>query len=176
MPLQSLPAIIDVEASGFGRGSYPIEIGVALENGTTACFLIHPQPQWTSWDQEAERVHGISRRQLLEHGRPAAEVAAALNHLLHGKTLYTDAWAYDNSWIGKLFDAVDDHPRFRLRSLLDLLDEHQLRFWQQTRNRLSDEQSGQRHRASSDARLIQRTFEISYAEAYGQKAVTLPAP
>ena len=36
------PIIIDIEASGFGRGSYPIEVGLVLPDGTPHCFLIAP--------------------------------------------------------------------------------------------------------------------------------------
>ena len=28
------PIVIDVEASGFGKGSYPIEVGVVLPDGS----------------------------------------------------------------------------------------------------------------------------------------------
>ena len=31
----TLPAVLDVEASGFGAGSYPIEVGIAMPDGTT---------------------------------------------------------------------------------------------------------------------------------------------
>ena len=34
------PDIIDIEASGFGPDSYPIEIGVALSSGEKYCSLI----------------------------------------------------------------------------------------------------------------------------------------
>tara|TARA_B100000809_G_scaffold12879_1_gene11818 strand:- start:1149 stop:1406 length:258 start_codon:yes stop_codon:yes gene_type:complete len=36
------PFIIDVEASGFGAESYPIEIGIALAEGSKYCALIIP--------------------------------------------------------------------------------------------------------------------------------------
>ena len=55
------PIIIDVEASGFGNGSYPIEVGVALDDDTKFCSLIHPAPEWDHWDDEAEKVHRIAR-------------------------------------------------------------------------------------------------------------------
>jgi hypothetical protein len=47
MPSAECPLIIDVEASGFGGTSYPIEIGVALDYGHKYCTLIHPEPGWT---------------------------------------------------------------------------------------------------------------------------------
>ena len=46
------PYIIDVEASGFGNGSYPIEVGVVLNNGEKFCTLIVPAANWTHWDEE----------------------------------------------------------------------------------------------------------------------------
>ena len=75
----SVPAFIDVEASGLGRGSYPIEIGISLASGDRHCWLIRPPAHWTHWDPGAEAVHHISRARLIERGRPAEEVAAELN-------------------------------------------------------------------------------------------------
>ena len=37
------PLIIDVEASGFGPTSYPIEIGLALDDGHKYCILVHQE-------------------------------------------------------------------------------------------------------------------------------------
>ena len=62
--LDTVPPIIDLEASGFGRGSYPIEVGFALENREIYSFLIKPEADWTHWSEEAEEIHGISREQL----------------------------------------------------------------------------------------------------------------
>ncbi len=157
----SLPIIIDVEASGFGRGSYPIEIGLAMADGVTSrCFLITPLPEWQHWDEAAERVHGISRETLVRHGKPALWVADHLNQLLWGQTVCSDAWAHDSSWIGKLYDAVGSHPRFRIATLREQLSGEQLQFWQQARAELTRLHQ-QRHRASTDARLIQQTFALS---------------
>jgi hypothetical protein len=36
---QRTPIIIDVEASGFGGHSYPIEVGVALDVGAERLFI-----------------------------------------------------------------------------------------------------------------------------------------
>jgi len=55
------PFIIDVEASGFGPMSYPIEIGIAMESGKRYSILILPADEWTYWDEEAEKVHLITR-------------------------------------------------------------------------------------------------------------------
>ena len=43
------PLIIDVEASGFGPLSYPIEVGLALSAGEKYCSLILPAADWTHY-------------------------------------------------------------------------------------------------------------------------------
>ena len=49
----SVPPIIDLEASGFGRGSYPIEVGYALEDRQTVSYLVKPASDWQHWSEEA---------------------------------------------------------------------------------------------------------------------------
>jgi hypothetical protein len=158
------PTIIDVEASGFGRGSYPIEIGVALPDRTSHCFLIAREPDWTAWDLEAEALHGISREALEEHGRPARVVALRLNELLSGHVVYSDAWGFDVSWLGKLFDAVDLPQGFRLAAISELFDGIHYERWSATKARVVEELDLRRHRASGDARILQETLRRLRAE------------
>ena len=73
------PAVLDVEASGFGRHSYPVEVGYVLPDGSTFCTLIRPEPEWTHWDPEAERLHHITRELALLRGKPVAEVVRLLD-------------------------------------------------------------------------------------------------
>jgi len=47
-------AILDVEASGFGAGSYPIEVGYVFGDGRSYCTLIRPVSSWTHWDAKAK--------------------------------------------------------------------------------------------------------------------------
>ena len=108
------PPIIDLEASGFGRGSYPIEVGIALENRDIHSFLIKPESDWTHWSDEAELIHGISREQLQAEGMCIEDIALTLNDMLRGQTLYSDAWSFDSSWIGRLFDSAGIVQRLSL--------------------------------------------------------------
>lgn len=156
-----IPAIVDVEASGFGAGSYPIEVGVVLSNKSIHCFLIKPEDSWVHWDKSAEALHGISREMLIKNGRPIREVADALNRLLVGQTVYSDAWGYDSSWLGKLYDAADMLQGFRLETLRAILSEQQMVVWERVRLEVLDELNLKRHRASADARIIQVTYERS---------------
>ncbi|MBQ1783781.1 MAG: hypothetical protein II007_09020 [Gammaproteobacteria bacterium] len=168
----NLPIIIDVEASGFGRGSYPIEIGIAMGDGVSSrCYLIAPEPEWQHWDKAAERVHGISRATLQRYGQPARWVADQLNELLWGQTVCSDAWAHDSSWIGKLYDVVGSHPRFRIVTLREQMSDEQLHYWQPARDQLTRAHA-QRHRASTDARLIQQTFALS--QRFAKESFSLP--
>ena len=112
-----MPIIIDVEASGFGPFSYPVEIGVAMNDGEKYCTLILPAPDWTHWDNAAEQIHHISRNTLHDYGKPMEQVAMELNLLLQGKTVYTDGWVVDKPWILKLFDDCGLISEFYTNSL-----------------------------------------------------------
>ena len=151
----NLPWVLDLEASGFGRGSYPIEVGFVGPDGEVGCTLIQPEPDWTAWHASAERVHGIARATLLNHGRPAAVVASWLNEQLTGQQVYCDAWAHDYVWLARLFDAAGRVPSFRLRDLRELLQADELARFDAARERVRQAIAVQRHRASTDARVLQ---------------------
>ncbi|PCJ15875.1 MAG: hypothetical protein COB04_12495 [Gammaproteobacteria bacterium] len=158
-----LPYIIDVEASGFGAGSYPIEIGIVMPDRETHCFLVKPEPDWVHWDAQAAGVHGIDRQELVRLGKPVAEIAQCLNELLGREVIYTDAWGVDSSWIAKLYDAADAVPSFRLETLRKIISEPQVALWTATKNTVIRELDLKRHRASADATILQQTFERSQA-------------
>ncbi len=151
--------VIDIEASGFGRASYPIEVGYVLPDGRARCTLVRPAPEWTHWDAEAERVHGISRATLLAHGRPVHEVARLLNDELQGLTVYCDGWAHDYAWLAVLFEAADSAPRFKLESVNRLLGDTQLGELDGARRGALADMGLARHRASNDARALQQALE-----------------
>ena len=158
---QELPIVIDVEASGLGPGSYPIEVGFVLADGTTHCTLIKPLGEWTHWSREAETLHGISRQVLENTGRNPEDVALFLNQHLQGKTIYSDAWGQDSCWLGMLFDCVGLWPAFKVDTIRALLREEQVAYWQQARAQVLKELKLRRHRASADARIIQQTYLLS---------------
>ncbi len=153
--LQTLPAILDVEASGFGRGSYPIEVGFIEPAGTSFCCLIHPVPDWQHWDDSAEALHGISRETLMAYGKPPEWVAAEMNARLRGQTVYCDGWGHDYPWLARLFEEVNLQPAFHLEDLRRLLTEDEAARFHQVTSQVRAEQNIARHRASSDARVLQ---------------------
>jgi hypothetical protein len=162
----ALPCVLDIEASGFGRHSYPIEVGYVLPDGRAACMLVRPSTGWTHWDEAAERVHGITRGVLAAHGRTPRDVALALNRDLAGLTVYCDGWAHDYSWLGALFEEAGLAPRFKLESVGALLDESALSRLDQARREAVAEMGLSRHRASNDARALQRALARVAAPAH----------
>lgn len=155
----SLPPIIDVEASGFGRGSFPIEIGFALEDRKVQSYLIQPSENWTHWSDEAEAIHGISRQQLADDGLGVRDVALLLNEHLFDKTLYSDAWSFDSSWIGRLFEEAELVQRFRIETINKLLTMEEMERWTDTKSTLWNELDVGRHRAANDVKVLQETFK-----------------
>ena len=82
------PDILDFEASGFGRDSYPIEVGYSLASGERFCALILPHETWQYWDFRAEAVHGISRGLLQARGSDVRQICRELNRrnlVFHGR-------------------------------------------------------------------------------------------
>ncbi len=154
----SAPPIIDLEASGFGRGSYPIEVGFALENRNIHSFLIKPEDDWTHWSEEAEQIHGITREQLHAEGMNIEEIARKLNDMLSGQTLYSDAWSFDSSWIGRLFDSAGIVQRFRIETINKLLHPNQVEFWHPTKEAVLQELGLKAHRAAIDVQVLQETY------------------
>ena len=157
----NLPTIIDVEASKFGQGGFPIEIGFVRSDGFSYCCLIKPQPNWTHWDLKAEQVHGISRQILQEKGKSAQEVAHSLNEYLSGCQVYSDAWGQDFAWLSNLFEEAGTMMDFKIEPLESILSDAQKLVWHQTRKRVEQMLGLRRHRASADARVIQMTYHWS---------------
>ncbi len=153
-----IPIIIDIEASGFGSASYPIEVGLVTAGGQRHSMLIKPASDWTHWEASAEAVHGISREILQEYGKPVREVAQALNDLLAGKSTYSDGWVVDKPWIMTLFQSAGMAMQFRLSPLEQLMTEAQTERWDAVKQEVLDEYRESRHRASYDAWIIQQTY------------------
>jgi hypothetical protein len=156
--LATVPTILDVEASGFGAGGYPIEVGFVEEDGTAYCTLIRPAPGWTHWDPAAELIHRIPHGLLLRRGRSVGEVARELNGRLAGQTVYSDGWGNDFVWLGLLFDEAGLVPRFRVESLRSLLSDEEAAGWHVIKDAVAAEMMSGRHRASGDAEVLQRAL------------------
>ena len=152
------PDIIDFEASGFGPNSYPIEVGLALSNGYRYCRLIKPDKKWSEWQEDAEKVHGISRAKIEKHGASIKDVANELNGLLEGKAVYSDGWVVDEPWLIKLYEKAKVARRFYMYDILTIMSEESLAHWHNIKEQVIKESELIRHRASNDALIIQQTY------------------
>lgn len=155
------PTIIDIEASGFGSSSYPIEVGVIRSDGARFCRLIKPFKEWTHWEQEAQDLHGLTREHLETYGQDGREVCKALNAFLSGTTVYSDGWVVDHPWLITLFAAAGMEMDFEVRALEYVLNEYQMEHWRSTKQTVAERLHVARHRASTDAEIIQQTFMLS---------------
>ena len=159
------PIIIDIEASGLGRGSYPIEVGVALPGGETHCMIIRPPDEWQHWDRDAEALHGISRDTLMNHGSEPEVVARQLNRWLAEQVVYSDAWGNDSTWLALLYECAGLSRHFQVESLRSLLTDEQVACWHEVKAQVVAESPWRRHRASNDALLLQQTYNRTAALA-----------
>lgn len=157
-PALDAPAVMDIEASGFGRDSYPIEVGFVLPDGQTCCTLIRPAPGWIHWDPAAEKIHRIPLATVIRHGREVVEVATLLNDRLAGLTVYCDGWAHDYVWLSVLFEAAGLTPSFKLDNIRALLTDQEAASWGVLTSQVAREMRLQRHRASSDAKILQHAL------------------
>lgn len=153
---------LDFEASGLATDSYPIEVGIVLEDGSAWCSLIEPPPHWTHWCPKAESIHRISQEQLTQHGKPIQEVVLTLNEKLKGKTVYSDCWVLDQPWLIKLYNEVRLSPSFQLRDIIHIMKEEQFLEWRETRNAVLQELKIERHRATNDARVLQEAYHQTH--------------
>lgn len=158
MPKHYPPSIIDIEASGFGDKSYPIEIGIVRYDGAKWCKLIQPLAHWIHWDDSAEALHGISREMLNAYGENAVKVCHELNAFLSNTIVYSDGWVVDNPWLIKLFSAASVDMSFSCRALEYVLTEAQMDHWYEVKTQIEKESGESRHRASTDAMTIQKTY------------------
>jgi len=93
---------LDFEASSLADASYPIEVGWVFEDGEGESRLIRPAPDWTDWDCDAARVHGLSRETLDAQGAAHDVVARRMVEALSGHDLFASAPSWDGKWLSVL--------------------------------------------------------------------------
>ena len=116
-------AFIDLEASGLGAASWPIEVGWCFLEGEPETFLIAPAKDWSqdAWNSEAEALHGVSIEALRRKGHPIRHVCQQLNAALAERLVYSDAPDWDGFWLYRLFSACDEKQQFSVHDFGDLL-------------------------------------------------------
>jgi len=154
--------IIDFEASGLSKQSYPIEVG--LTNGSDEYqALIKPMAHWQYWSDEAEAVHTLSKSQLESDGLNPAHVAHTLNNKLSGQPVYCDSVQWDGFWCNVLFADNSIHQQFEILDIEELLkdsDDH-LEVFLAVRSQLENADEYTVHRALDDAKIIWKALNMA---------------
>lgn len=117
--MKRLSTVIDVEASALDRG-YPLEIGVAKYDGQSgkivhSSMLIRHDP-WLEkglWSSEAEKIHGITKQEIYDKGRPLREACSWLNETVGPHTAHVGDMR-DKMWLSQMFDAAGRAHIFQL--------------------------------------------------------------
>ncbi|MDL1969079.1 MAG: hypothetical protein LWW97_11225 [Deltaproteobacteria bacterium] len=153
---------VDIEASGLHFDSYPIEIALRI-NHKTHSWLIKPEHNWHYWSSEAEALHRISLRYLVENGLSALRVATEINFLLNETTeiIYSDAAEWDWDWMKVLFDSVKISPCFIVLSVQDLMDEMQQEAFTKSFKELANSGDFKVHRAGDDVKMIEKAYQFA---------------
>lgn len=159
-PLQRI-AFIDLEASGLGARSWPVEAGWAYAEGEAASVLIRPDPAWSedAWDPRAEALHGLSLATLRREGRSVYDAAAMLNDALRGRAVYSDAPDWDGFWLQRLFATAGVRQEFAVRDFRERLAGIESAAF----DALAQEAAliaPRRHRAAADARHLQTLHRL----------------
>ena len=154
--------VIDFEASGLSRQSYPIEVGIT--NGSDGYqSLIRPLPHWRHWSVEAEGIHTLSRSRLESEGDTPDHVALTLNQKLCGEVAYCDSLRWDEFWCNVLFSDCSISRRFEVRDIRELFNgsDEQLEAYITTRSQLEVDTRYIPHRALDDATVIWHSLKTA---------------
>lgn len=155
-------AFIDLEASGLGADSWPIEVGWCFPEGDPCALLIQSAKGWKddAWDPKAETLHGISREMLATSGEAPEKVCAALNAALEGVKVYSDAPDWDGFWLYRLYQAANMRQAFELWDFRDLFADMSPEAIQAASAKASGV-APHRHRASDDVLHMQTLYAIT---------------
>ena len=159
-------AFIDLEASGLGVSSWPIEVGWCGVEGEATSLLIKPREEWVAqhWDDEAERLHGLSIAELQANGEEPKLVCAALNAALKGKRVFCDAPDWDGFWLYRLFGACNVRQEFSLLAFSSLIGALNVGNIDQLVAQ-AEREFPHKHRAGADVRHMQAVFALARAKA-----------
>lgn len=98
---------LDVEASGLGGDSYPVEVGwVTDDEAPPGSLLVRPHESWTFWSGVAQAMHGLTREILEREGLPVAAVCDRVEAACAGRLVVSDAHAFDDWWLRRLYGAA----------------------------------------------------------------------
>lgn len=156
---------LDIEASGLGLGSYPIEVAYVSSTGDKNSYLIESTDEWINdglWCSNAETsIHKISQDMLAQHGINPVAVVNSLNEALSGKLVLCNDLDYDGVWLTQLFKAANVGVMFLLtdiRYLYEYWGESKTHNFKKSYAAISPSTT---HRALPDAQRFVDTFNMT---------------
>lgn len=162
--MQTDYVVLDIEASGLGENSFPIEIAWQGPIVKPQSFLIRPDPNWDleSWDERAEQLHGIPLRQVLAEGVATRTIVEQLCRDCAGRTILSDGLAFDQVRLNQLCAAARWQGSIRLTDLFLWLGQCHRETGTPSREAISAfvrglDNHSQSHRALDD---VQRILEL----------------
>lgn len=152
--------IIDFEASSLSGRSYPIQVGVVMNDGREYMAYIKPISKWIDWNPLSEKIHNISRDYIESYGEEAINVAHELNNLIGTDTVFCDGGVYDFHWCNALYNGVNIKRTWSIESITveDLFVETH---WNLYMNHYAKELGFTEHDALHDAKLIQYLTKLA---------------
>ncbi len=166
LPLRRQIAFIDLEASGLGPKSWPIEVGWGFHSWPARSMLIKPATGWSleAWEKSAEELHKLSPDQLIKDGKPPLEVALVLNAAFANADVYSDAPSFDGFWLYRLYEAAGVRANFKLLNLAGLINNVAKSSPEELISRASEKEP-HTHRAEQDVRHMQTLYTLALEEA-----------
>ncbi|MEM8771944.1 MAG: hypothetical protein AAGD92_09885 [Pseudomonadota bacterium] len=154
-------AFLDLEASGLGAGSWPIEVGWCFEQGAPETLLIAPDASWSdaAWDPQAEALHGLTLEKLRAKGASPEAVCKRINAAIGDALVYSDAPDWDGFWLYRLFGSAKVRQRFNLLDFSDLLTACPADQINAARAK-ADALAPHQHRAAADVRHMRMIYRL----------------
>lgn len=157
-------AFLDIEASGLGQGSWPVECGWALPWGRErdGSVLVRPLPTWTHWDTVAEQhFHRISQETLERDGLHPSEALEVIETALFACEVYVADPAEDRRWFARLGEGGRT-PRLTLHDANGLLEAQAMKRRMDLRRVREDvaRRFPHAHRAHADARQLAEVWRV----------------
>jgi len=170
------PCFADFEATGLDPNSHPIEIAWSGPTGEIRSYLIQRDDDlWRPhWDPAAEALHGITRDDLAQWGRPAWEICVEMNTDLVGQRVYFDGGLWDRNWLSQLFASAGLRPAFEFAEFQTLIgslgpidEQSRAHIEAQVQRELFGQSE---HRAGRDTLYLQRWYLHAWYAIHGEAA------
>ncbi|MBI2486196.1 MAG: hypothetical protein HYW01_04405 [Deltaproteobacteria bacterium] len=123
--MKDIPSFLDFQPSRLASVSYPIEVAWNYADSSIESHLISPRGiyKWTDWSFKSQDLHGITKEELIVHGKPPSWICRQMNECFSGKVVYTEDPDYDGMWLSELFSVYFvEKPKFEFGNINDLLE------------------------------------------------------